>query len=408
MVDKKTKESSTSSAKSADKISIEELRERYLKELEKVSNLSREDARKKLLKELEQDLENEKARRIAEVEEEIKAVVSERAKDILVSAMERSSTDYVAEYTVSVVNLPSEDWKGKIIGKEGRNIRALERATGVEFDLEEAPNAVRLSSFDSVRRYIAKLALEQLIKDERIQPERIEETVAKVKERVEEEIKKEGEKIALEAGLGGLPSGIIELLGRYKFRTSYGQNLAKHSLEMVKLGAYLAAEVGADVGLTKTACLLHDIGKVATGAAEEGHVKLGRKILERFNFPEKLINAAVSHHEDEEKKSVEAELVYIADATSGARPGARYEDFEGYVKRIEELENIAKSFPGVEDAYAISAGRVLRVIVKPQEISDETAAKLVHDISEKIGKEIVSPGGVKVVVIRESRFEETA
>jgi len=407
MAEEKTKKSS-SPAESADELSIEKLREKYLSELEKVSKLSREDARKKLLKELEQDLGNEKARRIAEAEEQIKAAVDEKAKDILVSAMEHAATDYVAEYTVSVVTLPSEDWKGKIIGKEGRNIRALERATGVEFDLEEAPNAVRLSSFDPVRRYIAKLALEQLIREGRIQPEKIEETVKKVKERVEGEIKKEGKQIALEAGLGGLPAGIIELLGRFKFRTSYGQNLAKHSLEMVKLGAYLAAEVGVDVELTKTACLLHDIGKVATGAAEEGHVKLGRKILERFKFPEKLINAAISHHGDEERKSIEAELVYIADAISGARPGARYEDFEGYVKRIEELEGIAKSFAGVEDAYAISAGREVRVIVKPEEISDEVAAKLAHDISEKIGKEIVSPGGVKVVVIRESRFEETA
>ena len=408
MVDKKTKESSSSPTDVGGDTPVEKLREKYLSELGKVAKLSRGDARKKFLKELKQDLENEEARRIAEAEEQIKATVDERAKDILVSAMEHGATDYVAEYTVSTVTLPSEDWKGKIIGKEGRNIRALERATGVEFDLEEAPNAVRLSSFDPVRRYVAKLALEQLIKEGRIQPERIEETVEKVKERVEEEIKKEGKRIALEAGLGGLPRGIIELLGRFKFRSSYGQNLAKHSLEMVKLGAYLAAEVGADVELTKTACLLHDIGKVATGAAEEGHIKLGRKILERFNFPEKLINAAISHHGDEEKKSVEAELVYIADAISGARPGARYEDFEGYVKRIGELEGIAESFAGVEDAYAISGGHEVRVIVKPEEISDETAAKLAHDISEKIGKEVVSPGGVKVVVIRESRFEETA
>lgn len=404
MTDKKTKKSS-SAPLSGDDLTVEELREKYLSGLEKISGLSREDARRKLLKELDRALKNEKARRVAETEGEIKAAIDERAKDILVSAMEHAATDYVAEYTVSTVTLPSEDWKGKIIGKEGRNIRALERATGVEFDLEEASNVIRLSSFDSVRRYIARLALEQLIKDGRIQSRRIEEAVESVKERVDGEIKREGKRIALEAGLAGLPRGIIELLGRYKFRTSYGQNLAKHSLEVVKLGAYLAAEVGGDVELTKTACLLHDIGKVATGATEEGHIKVGRKILERFNFPEKLINAAMAHHGDEEKKSIEAELVYIADAISGARPGARYEDFEGYVKRIEGLENIAKSFAGVEDAYAISAGREVRVIVKPEEISDEMAAKLAHDISERIGKEVVSPGGAKVVVIRESRFE---
>jgi ribonuclease Y len=407
----KTKESSSSTPPvGADDshIAKEDLKEKYLRALEKASGLSRGDARKKLLKGLDQDLENEKARRVAEAEEQIKAAVEERTKDILVSAMEHAATDYVAEYTVSTVDLPSEDWKGKIIGKEGRNIRALERATGVEFDLEEAPNVVRLSSFDPVRRYIAKLSLETLVKEGRIQPERIEEAVAKTKERVAREVVKEGERIALEAGLGGLPRGIIELLGRFKFRTSYGQNLAKHSLEMVKLGAYLAAEVGADVELTKTACLLHDIGKVSTGAVEEGHVKLGRKILERFSFPEKLINAAVAHHGDEERQSVEGELVFIADAISGARPGARYEDFEAYVKRIEDLENVAKSFSGVKDAYAISAGREVRVIVKPEEVSDEAAARLAHDVSEKIGSEMTTPGGVKVVVIRESRFEESA
>jgi ribonuclease Y len=407
MADKKPK-SSSSAPQVGDDLPIEELREKYLSELEKVSKLSRDDARKKLLKELDRDLDNEKARRVAEAEEQINAESGERAKDILISAMEHAATDYVAEYTVSVVKLPSEEFKGKIIGKEGRNIRALERVTGVEFDLDESPNEIRLSSFDPVRRYIAKLALERLIKDGRIQPERIETTAASVREDVEREIKKEGEQIALEAGLGGLPTGIIELLGRFKFRTSYGQNLAKHSLEMVRLGAYMAAELGVDVDLTKTACLLHDIGKVASEAAEEGHAKLSRKILERFNFPEKLVNAAAAHHGDEEKKSVEAVLVAVTDAISGARPGARYEDLEGYVKRIEGLEEIAKSFSGVTDAYAISAGREVRVIVKPEEISDEVAAKLAHDIAAQIGKEVTTPGGAKVVVIRESRFEEHA
>jgi len=408
MDDKKTKSSSAPTLPVGDDSSIEELRERYLSELEKVSGLSRGDARRKLLKEFERDLENEKARRIAEAEEWIRQSADERAKDILVSAMEHAATNYVAEYTVSIVKLPSEDFKGKIIGREGRNIRALERVTGVEFDLDEGPTEIRLSSFDPVRRYIAKLALERLIKDGRIQPERIESAVASVKEDVAQEIRKEGKQIALEAGLGGLPTGIIELLGRFKFRTSYGQNLAKHSLEVTRLGAYMAAELGLDVELTKTACLLHDIGKVSSGAAEEGHAKLSRKILERFGFPEKLINAAAAHHGDEEKKSAEAELVAIADAVSGARPGARYEDFEGYVKRIGNLEKIAKSFSGVEDAYAISAGREVRVIVKPEEVSDDAAARLAHDISMRIGKEVVTPGGVKVVVIRESRFEESA
>src|SRR3989344_222351 len=405
MKDKKIKDPSES-PESPDNLSVEQLKEKYLKELEKSAALSREDARKMILKELDQELVNEKAQRMAEVEEQIKAESEDRSRDILVSAMEPAATSYVAEFTVSVVELPSEDWKGKIIGKEGRNVRAFERATGVELDLEESPTTVRISSFDPVRRHIARLSLERLIREDRFQPESIESTVEKVKGEIDQEIKREGERIALEAGLGGLPAGIIELLGRFKFRTSYGQNLAKHSLEMVKLAAYLASEVGADVELAKAAALFHDIGKVATAESDEPHDTLTRKILERFGFPEKLINAAASHHGREEKKSVEAELVYIADAISGSRPGARYEDIEGYVKRISDLEKIAKDFSGVEDAYAISAGRELRVIVKAGEISDEQAAQLVHDITQRVRGEIATPGGVKVVVIREARFEE--
>jgi ribonuclease Y len=390
---------------SLDNLSVEQLKEKYLEKLEKASSLSREDARKILIKELEKDFENEKSRRLAEAEEQIKMAAEDRARDILVSAMEHAATSYVAEFTVSVVELPAEEWKGKIIGKEGRNVRAFERAAGVELDLEESPKDVRISSFDPVRRHIARLSLEQLIKEDRFQPENIEATVSRVKSEIDQEIKREGEQLALEAGLGGLPAGIIELLGRFKFRTSYGQNLAKHSLEMVKLANYLAAEVGADVELTKAAALFHDIGKVATSESGEPHDVLTRKILERFGFPEKLINAAASHHDREEKKSVEAELVYIADAISGSRPGARYEDIEGYVKRVSDLENIAKSFTGVDDAYAISAGRELRVIVKAGEISDERSAQLAQEVGKRIKEQVVTPGGVKVVVIRESRFE---
>lgn len=387
------------------KLSVEELKEKYIEELQKASALSRDDARKVLLKELEQELESERAKRIAEAEESLKTAVEERARDILVSAMEHAATNYVAEFTVSVVELPSEEWKGKIIGKEGRNVRAFERVTGVELDLEESPTTVRISSFDPVRRHIARLSLERLIREDRFQPESIENIVAKVKGDIDQEIRREGEQLALEAGLGGLPAGIIELLGRFKFRTSYGQNLAKHSLEMVKIAGYLATEVGVDVELTKAAALFHDIGKVATTESDEPHDVLTRKILERFGFPEKLVNAAASHHGREEKKSVEAELVYIADAISGSRPGARYEDIEGYVKRVTDLENIAKSFAGVQDAYAISAGRELRVIVKAGEVSDEQAAQLVHEVGKRIRSEVITPGGVKVVVIRESRFE---
>ncbi|MDP1710580.1 MAG: ribonuclease Y [candidate division WWE3 bacterium] len=393
---------------SPEKLPVEQLKEKYLQDLEKVSSLSREDARKILLKELDQDLRNEKAQRLAEMEVQIKASAEDRARDILVSAMEHAATSYVAEFTVSVVELPSEEWKGKIIGKEGRNVRAFERATGVEVDLEESPKSVRISSFDPVRRHIARLSLERLIKEDRFQPESIESTVARVKGEIDQEIKREGEQLALEAGMGGLPVGIIELLGRFKFRTSYGQNLAKHSLEMVKLAGSLASEVGADVELTKAAALFHDIGKVATAESGEPHDILTRKILERFGFSKKLIDAAASHHDREEKKSVEAELVYIADAISGSRPGARYEDIEGYVKRVTDLENIAKSFSGVEDAYAISAGRELRVIIKAAEVGDDQAAQLAREIGKRIRGEVITPGGVKVVVIREARFEEQA
>ena len=402
------KEKTNANIKASGTESLEELKEKYLTALEKVSQLSRADARKIFLKELEKELENEKAQLLAEAEESLKASVDERAKDILISSMEHASTSYVAEYTVSVVELPSEEWKGKIIGKEGRNVRAFERFTGVELDLEEAPKAVRVSSFDPVRRYIARLSLERLIKEDKFQPENIEKVVSQVKEGVDQEVRREGEQIALEAGLGGLPQGIVDLLGRFKFRTSYGQNLAKHSLEMVKIISYLAAEVGADVDLAKAAALFHDIGKVSTSDNEQPHDILTRKILERFGFPEKLVNAAAAHHDREEKKSIEAELVKIADSISGSRPGARYEDIEGYVKRVKGLEEIAKSFSGVEDAYAISAGRELRVLVRPKEITDEQAASLARDITTRIKADVITPGGVKVVVIREARFEEQA
>lgn len=406
MIMAKEKTEKTPQDSNLESLSVEELKEKYIETLEKTSSLSRSDARRMLLKEIDQELESEKAKRVADAQEHIEASIEDRARDILISAMEHASTNYVAEYTVSVVELPSESWKGKIIGKEGRNIRTFERVTGVELDLEESPNSVRLSSFDPVRRYIAKLSLERLIKEDKFQPENIEKVVAQIKGEIEREIKKEGERIALEAGLGGLSAGIIDLLGHFKFRTSYGQNLAKHSLETVNLAGYMAAEVGGDVELAKAAALFHDIGKVATSDSDEPHDVLTRKILERFGFPEKLVNAAASHHDREEKKSVEAELVYIADAISGSRPGARYEDIEGYVKRIKSLEDIAKSFPGVEDAYAISAGRELRVIVKAQEIPDEQAKKMAHDVGKRVRDEVITPGGVKVVVIRESRFEE--
>ena len=387
---------------------LEKLREKQIAKLEKMAQLTKEEARQQILKELEGHLKEEVARRIKEAEELIKERADERARDILVSTMQQAATDYVAEYTVSTVKLPNEEIKGRIIGKDGRNIKALEKATGVDFDLDSEPDEVRLSSFDPFRREVARLTLERLIADGRIQPARIEETVEKVKKELEEKLREEGEQYAYDAGVHGLPPEIHALLGRFKLRTSYGQNLAQHSLEVMNLAKYIAAEVGANVELTKKAALLHDLGKVLTGEMEGSHTRIGRRIMEKHGFDEKLINAAQSHHEEEEFKSVEAVIVYIADAISGARPGARFENYEAYVKRMREFEDVAKSFPGVAEAYALSAGRELRVVLKPEETDDATVTKLAHDIADKIHKTLTYPGQVKVTVLREVRGEEVA
>ena len=388
---------------------VEEKKEQLETELEKRAALTKEEARENLLSSLKEDLVSERARIIKEAEEEVEAEADEKAREILVSAMESSATDYVSEATVSAVKLPSEDMKGRIIGREGRNIKALERATGVDFEIDETPEEVRLSSFDPLRREVAKRALERLIADGRIQPARIEETVARVKEGLGREIRKAGKDLAYQAGVSGLPSGIFDLLGRLKFRTSYGQNQAEHTLEVVNLAQALAREVGAREDLVAKAALLHDIGKVRTVEEERGsHVDLGRAILKKFRFDDELIHTAMAHHRDEKFKNIEAALVYIADAISGARPGARFEDYETYIQRIEQIEDIAKSFPGVDEAFAISAGREVRVLVKPEEISDSEAVVLAHDIAEKVSSEATYPGTVKVNVIRELRASEVA
>jgi len=387
---------------------LEKLKEERLKKLEEVAALSQKEAQAQILSETEKKLKDEIARRIKQAEEEIKEKSDEKARDILISAIQQAGTDYVAEYTVSKVKLPDEEMKGRIIGKEGRNIRAFEQATGVDVEVDETPNEVRLSSFDGVRREIARLALEKLIADGRIQPSRIEETVAKVKKQLEIKMKEDGERLAYDAGVAGLPEGIIKLLGRYKYRTSYGQNLVTHSLEVLNLAKYIASELGADVELVKKAALLHDIGKVMTAEAEGPHARLSREILEKYHFDEKLINAAAAHHEEEEFKSVEAVIIHVADAISGARPGARFENYDAYVKRMREFEELAESFAGVEKAYALSAGREVRVVLKPSETDDATVTKLAHDIAEKIQNSLTYPGQVKVTVIREVREEGVA
>jgi ribonuclease Y len=384
------------------------LRREQIENLEKVATLTKDEAQKQILKELEESLKDEIARKIRQAEEVIKERSDERARDILISTMQQAATDYVAEYTVSTVKLPDEEMKGRIIGKEGRNIKSLEKATGVDFDLDAEPDEVRISSFDAFRREVARIALERLIADGRIQPSRIEETVKKVQKELDTTLREEGEQYAYDAGVHGLPEETHRLLGRFKLRTSYGQNLAKHSLEVMNLAKYIAEEVGADVELTKKAALLHDIGKVLTGEMEGSHTRIGRKVMERQGFDEKLINAAQSHHEEEEFKSVEAVIVYIADAISGARPGARFENYEAYVKRMKEFEEIAKSFAGVSDAYALSAGREVRVVLKPSETDDAAVTKLAHDIAARVENELTYPGQVKVTVIREVRAEEVA
>jgi len=387
---------------------VEHERAQLEEELQKRAGLTKEEARERLLASLREELVSERARIIKEAEEEAEAVADERAKEILVSAMERAATDYVSETTVTTVKLPNEETKGRIIGREGRNIKALERATGVDFEIDETPGEVRLSSFDPLRREIAKRALERLIAEGRIQPARIEETVKRVKEEFEREIRKAGKDLAYRVGVTGLPNGIFELLGRLKFRTSYGQDQAEHTLEVVNLTRALAREVGAREDLAARAALLHDIGKVKTVEEGGSHVELGKAILRKFHFDDELIHAAMAHHRDEEFQSIEAALVYIADAISGSRPGARFEDYETYIQRIEQLEKIAKSFEGVADAFAVSAGREVRVLVKPEEISDDAAVTLAHDIAGKIQSEATYPGTVKVNVIREVRAMDMA
>lgn len=315
-------------------------------------------------------------------------------------SMRHGALNYIAEYTVSVVKIEDEDIKGRIIGKEGRNIRAFEKATGVDIDLDEE-GIIRLSSFDQVRREVARRALEKLLKDTRVQPFRIEEIVDQTKAEVEQVMLEEGQKLAFDAGVFNLPTELLVILGRFKFRTSYGQNLVVHTLEETKIGVHIAQEIGADVNTVRLGCLFHDIGKVVEG--DGSHVKLGVELLKRFNIPEAIINCVAEHHEDKPFSSVESVIVHIADSISGARPGARYEDFNEYAKRLEEMENIAKRYDGVEDAYAFEAGRELRVIINPGKLDDASTIVLSRKIQEEVSRALAVPGEVKVTAIREFR-----
>jgi len=383
---------------------LEEKRDQILQKLEKAAQMTKDQAKNLLLQAWEEKLKSEIAKRIKQTEEEIKQKTDETAKQLLVDAMRYGATDYVAEFTLSIISLPNDDFKGRIIGKEGRNIRAFELATGVDVDLEEE-GVIRLSSFDAVRREIAHMSLDRLIKDGRIQPERIEEIVKKTKEEVEKLIYKAGEELTHNVNVYNLPTELIKLLGRFKYRYSYGQNMIAHTLEETRIGIALAHELGADVNVVKLGCLLHDIGKVISDK-EGSHVDLGVELLKKYHFPQKVVDCVASHHEDTAFSSTEAVIVYIADAVSGGRPGARHEDFEEYLKRIKSIEDVAKTKKGVKEAYALQAGRELRVIVKPEDITDEEATVLSAKIKDELEKKFeVFPGQIKITIIREFRTE---
>lgn len=383
---------------------LEQKKTEMLQKLEKIAKMTKNEAKDLLLRGWEDRLKEEIAKKIKAAEEEIKKISDDKAKNILVDAMRYGAVDYTAEYTLSVINLPNEDFKGRIIGKDGRNIRAFELATGVDVDLEEE-GVIRLSSFDAVRREIARQSLERLIKDGRIQPQRIEEIVKKTKEDIKKEIFKTGEDLAHRIGVFNLPAEITQALGRFKYRFSYGQNLIVHTLEETKIGIALAHELKADVNVVKLGCLLHDIGKVITDK-EGSHVTLGVDLLKKHRFPQTVIDCVAAHHEDIPFPSIEAIIVYIADAISGGRPGARHEDFEEYLKRIKTIENIAKTKKGVKEAYALQAGRELRVIVQPDEITDDESIILAEKIREELENKFdVFPGQIKITVIRETRTE---
>ncbi len=387
-----------------DKLAIlEKTRQDLVAKLEKTTSLSAEDAKKILIENVEKDLASEISKKVKEAEEEIKLQSDEKAREILAETMLHGVTDYVSEFTTSQVKLPDEEMKGRIIGKEGRNIRAFESATGVDVLMDETPGVLILSSFDPVRREIARISLEKLMQDGRIQPERIEEVVRHTQEDVEKIMFQAGEQLAHEVGVYNLPRELVSLLGRFKYRYSYGQNMIQHTLEETKIGIALAKELGANVNVVRLGCLLHDIGKVAAPDDEGTHVDKGVAVAKKFGLPEEVVNCIAEHHEDKPFSSVNSIICYIADAISGARPGARRGDVEGYIKRIADIEKIATSFEGVEKAFAVEAGREVRVIVFPEKVSDDELPKLTHDIAEKISKEVMVPGQVKVTAIREVR-----
>ncbi len=376
--------------------------------LEKIANMKEEEARQELFRKIEQETRFEAAKLIKRIEDEAKQEADKKAKEILSLAVQRYASDYVVDATVTAVSLPSDEMKGRIIGREGRNIRAFEALTGVDLVVDDTPELVILSSFDPIRREVARIALERLIADGRIHPARIEEVVEKARRDVDISIKEEGEKAVFELGLSGIHPEIIKLIGRLKYRTSYGQNVLQHSKEVAWLSGIMAGEIGVNVNLAKRAGLLHDIGKAVDHEMEGSHQEIGAMLARKYGESEEVINAILSHHEDVEFSCVESALVAAADALSAARPGVRRETIESYIKRLTKLEELAMSFQGVQTSYAIQAGREVRLIVRPDILSDEECALLARELSKRIEKELSYPGQIKVTVIRESRFIEYA
>ena len=387
---------------------IEELHSQELKELQRIASLSKEDAKNILLKEVEKDIVAEKATIIREANQKVKDDIKKNAKELLTYAVQKCAADHSQETTVSIVALPSDEMKGRIIGREGRNIKALETLTGVDLIIDDTPEAVVLSGFDPLRREVAKIALEKLIEDGRIHPAKIEEVVEKAKQELEETIKEEGERAVLETGVIGLHPDIVKLIGKLKYRTSYGQNVLNHSIEVSNLARIMAEELGLDAKLARRAGLLHDIGKALDHDMEGTHVEIGVEILKKYKENPLVINAVEAHHEDVEPQTLEAVLIQAADAISASRPGARRETLEAYIKRLQNLEEIADSFDGVEKSFAIQAGREVRIIVKPDKISDDQMTILARDVAKKVENEMDYPGQIKVNVIRETRTVDFA
>ena len=383
--------------------SIEKIKEEQYAELQRVAGMTAEEATANLVKQLEGEIKHRQAKRIVELEEEFKETADEKARDIIALAVQRCAADHVSEITVSAVPLPSEEMKGRIIGREGRNIRTIETLTGVDLIIDDTPEAITVSSFDPVRREVARIALEKLIADGRIHPARIEEMVEKARKEVDVTIRQAGERATFDTGIHGINPELVKLLGRLKFRTSYGQNVLAHSVEVSLISGVLADELGVDSTIAKRAGLLHDIGKALTQEVEGSHVQLGVEIARKYKESKEVINAIEAHHGDVEAQTITALIVQAADAISAARPGARRENLENYIKRLTKLEEIANEFDGVEKSYAIQAGREIRIMVKPDVVDDDKMVLIAHDIVKKIEDELEYPGKIKVHMIRESR-----